>query len=151
MATDSSNLALISLIVAGLAVFFGPLVQLIIAKAQIRSTVLSANRQRWIDQLRELISEIITGVPELLTHAEMNTIDTAAGIEKSVRIQFCRSKLALMLNPLEEDHVRLLHLVDKAIDMMSKPDSPNPLLFDEITKLSQKILKQEWIRVKANK
>jgi hypothetical protein len=150
MTTEPSTLALISLIIAGLAVFFGPLVQLIIAKAQIRSTVLSATRQRWIDQLRELISEIITGVPELLAHAELSTIDTAAGIEKSVRIQFCRSKLALMLNPLEADHVRLLYLVDRAIDMMSKPEPPNPFLFDEITKVSQKILKQEWTHVKAN-
>jgi hypothetical protein len=57
--------AVLPLVVAALAVLFGPIIQLVIAKAQIRASVLSTNRQRWIDQLREQLAEFIMAVAEL--------------------------------------------------------------------------------------
>src|ERR1700743_789666 len=54
---DPSLIGLVSAATALVASITGPLVTLYIGRAQIRASVRSANRQRWIDAFRELISQ----------------------------------------------------------------------------------------------
>jgi len=71
-------IAVISLVIAALAVFFGPLIQLRIARYQMRATadltekqlkntlsvaklqIISPIRQHWIDDLRDNVAELIS-------------------------------------------------------------------------------------------
>src|SRR5277367_5082703 len=49
---------IISSLTALVAVIVGPLIQLRVAKRQIRSTTISANRQAWINTLRDNLATI---------------------------------------------------------------------------------------------
>jgi hypothetical protein len=61
--------------IALVAVIVGPLIQLRIAKRQIRSATVSANRQAWINTLRDNLATIRLTVPTCANCApHINTI-----------------------------------------------------------------------------
>lgn len=149
MPTLTSALPFLSLVVAALAVFFGPLIQLFIAKSQIRATVLSANRQRWIDELRQLLAEFVTLAGELNAVARMKMYDGQNTINKTSKMQLCKTKITLMLNPNEDDHQKLLGLLRDAARGIHSAEDEDRTNIPAIIALSQSILKREWVRVKA--
>ena len=55
---DPLILSLISACTALVASIAGPVVTLMVAKRQFSANVLSANRQKWIDALREALADI---------------------------------------------------------------------------------------------
>ena len=57
---DSALLSLISACTALVASIAGPFVTLIVAKRNFNATVLSANRQKWIESLRDMLAELIS-------------------------------------------------------------------------------------------
>jgi hypothetical protein len=90
----------LSLVVAGLAVFVGPIISLQIARRQVASSLQVANkqitapmRQSWINSLRDLLAELtsigVVGVPEDQTHA-------ATRLERMTHLQY---RVQLMPNP----------------------------------------------------
>ncbi len=141
--------AVLPLVIAALAVFFGPLIQLSIAKRQIRATVLSANRQRWIDELRQLLAEFVTLAVELNTIARTGMYSGQNTLDKTAKMQLCRTKIALMLNPAEKDHQLLLVLVGDAAKGIHQAGYEDKTDIPAFIALSQSILKREWVRVKA--
>ena len=141
--------AVLPLIVAALAVFFGPMIQLIIAKGQIRASVLSTNRQRWIDQLREQLAEVVVAVAELGAYHKGRVADGPLILQRTREMQLCKCKIKLMVNPKEEDHRRLLELLDEATAGITKDGGERTADLPAIVALSQAILKREWERVKA--
>ncbi len=149
MFNSSSSVEIISLLIAALAVFFGPLIQLYIAKGQIRASTLSANRQRWIDQLREQIAEFITVATELNTNAQFSFYDDRTVIQKTREMHLCKSRIKLMLNPKEEDHSTLLELLNNASIGITQSAEEDKTDIPAIVAVSQAILKREWERVKA--
>lgn len=151
MPTSTDALSLLSLVVAALAVFFGPLIQLFIAKKQIRATVLSANRQRWIDELRQLLAEFVTLAGELNAVARVGIYDGQNTVDKTSKMQLCRMKIMLMLNPAEDDHQRLLVLLQDAARGIHQSDDEDKTNIPAVVALSQSVLKREWVRVKATK
>jgi ABC-type transport system involved in cytochrome bd biosynthesis fused ATPase/permease subunit len=52
----------ISAITALVAVIVSPIISIYIAKRQVHASVVSANRQKWIDSLRDQLADLITGV-----------------------------------------------------------------------------------------
>lgn len=158
MAPQSSSLPalwfwfpLLSLVVAAIAVFFGPLIQLFIAKAQIRASVLSANRQTWINELREQIAAFIILAMDLKAHFEFELFDRPTFLQKLSEMRLRYITVNLMLNPKEADHRRLVELLQNAIDVGRKGVEPEKMNVPGIVELSQTILKREWERVKATK
>ena len=151
MPTPTSALPLLSIVIAALAIFFGPLIQLFIAKSQIRATVLSANRQRWIDELRQLLAEFVTLAGELNAIRQMKMYDGQSTIDKTSKMQLCKTKITLMLNPNEEDHQKLLELLRDAARGIHASEDEDKTNIPAIIALSQSILKREWVRVKATK
>ena len=136
-------------LVALAAVVIGPVVIFRVAKRQIVSPI----RQKWIDELRDLMSTLLSkcktvlilrkGVG-LLAKDETNEVLFS-------EILYLEQKLALMLNPRESDHQNLFkvvgwitdevqHGVDNIIEFGSK--------LDEATCICQEVLKREWKRVK---
>jgi hypothetical protein len=57
---DPVFISLVSACTALVASIVGPMVTLSVAKRQINASVLSANRQRWIESLRDLVAELIS-------------------------------------------------------------------------------------------
>ena len=57
---DSALLSLISACTALVASIAGPFVTLFVAKQNFNATVLSTNRQKWIESLRDMLAEFIS-------------------------------------------------------------------------------------------
>lgn len=149
----------LALIVAGLAVFVGPAIQLYIARRQIGATVRASNRQKWIDSLREHIAEFLTATVWLFAtrHLTAGSDDSLlkweARTEKRERLRHLEYLITLMLNPTEADHRSLIGLLDQLREhALARPEVMNKselnTLRDQTVSLAQKIFKSEWERVK---
>jgi len=150
-----SLLPILSLIVAALAVFFGPLISWLVAKNQTESSLRISNkqviapiRQAWINELRNLLAEI-TGKCD---HYWASGFEDREDAEYQ-HITELVSKLTLYINPTEEDHKALLHQVKEMESGLSGGGSrENDERFwkahKATVKLGQTILKKEWERVK---
>lgn len=145
----------VSALTALVAVIVSPVVSIYVARRQIRASVVSANRQKWIDQLREQLAELITSIRFLNLHRSLDHISEAEWIERFQRTFLIESKINLLLNSNESDHITLSKTVREAIATMletkEKKETSRKVvdLTDSIVKQSQAILKREWERVKT--
>lgn len=149
--------ALISSFSALIGVSIGSIVSLRISKRQFSATVLSANRQEWINTLRDTIAEFQSSVVMVSTdtfykHDKPSAQDYLKKIE---RVSFLRAKTTLLINPSEDDHKKLVEIVDRAftVGLSRKPDTPDEMgnLQKSLVTVAQAILKREWNRVKEGK
>jgi hypothetical protein len=137
------------------AVIIAPLVTYRTAARQIRANVVSANRQAWIDKLRDELAELF----ELLTWRFLQRPGTLSGeeghryeAEKRSRIRLLMNKVKLRLNPLESDSQTLLDLLkglnEAAIRGSGDEESDFDGIMEKAVATAQTILKKEWTRVK---
>jgi hypothetical protein len=158
---DALLISLVSACTALVASVIGPMVTLTVAKRQIAASVISTNRHRWIEGLRDMIAEIISLlVAAVVVKAKWQTRwDQGRGplnedpvmLAKLERIVLARSKIDLLLNPSEPDHQRLreaIHVAFKRLQSEQSVDSDTESDIETITQLAQSILKREWLRVK---
>lgn len=162
--TETASLPVLSLIVAALAVFFGPLISWFVAKRQTEVALKNADkqsftslriankqiiapmRQAWINNLRDLLAELLGKCEHYW----------AAGFEdredqEYQRITELKNKLALFINPNEKDHLALLEQAQTMIGGIGCGKSGDEKFWTahkSTMELSQKILKTEWNRVK---
>jgi hypothetical protein len=159
---DPLVLSLVSACTALAASILGPAVTLAVAKRQINANVLSANRQKWIESLRDLLAELISlftlaGVLRT-TWKEgwakgMGPVAADAALrEKLERLVLVTSKIRLMTNPSEADHQELYRAIETALERFKSDDelreADTHADVELITQLGQAILKREWQRVK---
>ena len=158
------DISILSLIVAVLAVFFGPVISWKIAKHQIcasaelardqmRSALEMSNkqitapmRQVWINKLRELLAEF-TSKAAIHYHTDLENFTVEAG----QRLSLLEAHIQLMLNPNEKDHKDLETLMRGMVDKVLSEKRGQSEFEDLRTKmiaLSREILKREWDRVK---
>ncbi|MEB1528148.1 hypothetical protein [Xanthomonas sp. WHRI 7945] len=158
------DISILSLVVAALAVFFGPLVSWQVAKHQIRSAsnlstaqtsaalltsnkqIIAPMRQAWINNLRDLLSELLSSTLHYYVSGYEDRTD-----QEYQRVTLLEHKVKLMLNPKEEDHQHLEERIRNMIASIEQHpkfanDFPDP--HDEIVSLSRQVLKREWDRVK---
>lgn len=158
---DALLISLISACTALVASIVAPFVTLAVARRQFNANVLSANRQKWIETLRDMVAELIALiVTALVVKAKwQGTWDQGRGalssdptlIEKLERLVLIQSKIRLLLNPTEPDHQRLDQAIDAAIKRLRPEESVDAEMeadIQTITALAQSILKREWQRVK---
>ena len=145
----------ITALIALLAVVVGPFVAIIVARWQIRATVVSSNRQNWINDLRERISEFIT-----LAHTIIIKRQTMAQTEEPLTHDYhsiyrLSNIIELMLNPKENEHTILLKLILGTLAATSANlETASPVIIkntEQILVLSKQILKKEWEKVKKGK
>jgi hypothetical protein len=154
----AETVAIISAVTALFAVLLGPLVSMWAAQRHSRVAVLSANRQVWINALRDLISEYIS-ISGLIHAGDWSNRTEIEFDKKMERLALLSAKIRLMLNPKEEDHQRLSKLLGDLLLTMGgraaagdKRDAQKArTLVNELVPLSQSILKREWERVKRVK
>ena len=158
---DPLLISIISACTALVACIAGPIVTLTVAKRQINANVLSANRQKWIESLRDAISELIgllvtalvvkSGWHEQWEGGRGILNKNAALLDKVERMVFTESKIRLLINPTEPDHQRLLAAIETALARLRSEkadDGGTEKDIQIITQLAQAILKREWQRVK---
>ncbi len=138
------------MLVALCAVIVGPIVTFKVAKRQL----ISPMRQKWIDELRELMSQLLSESRKVVVLSEGYGLLDAEKTDESAfhKILYIEQKLGLMLNPNEAEHSELLKLV-RVIAEDVQLGAGDLIKFgsriDEAEKLCQKILKHEWERVKS--
>jgi hypothetical protein len=144
-----SALAVLAAVMTALAAtIITPIIPYFTARKQIRATLVSANRQAWINALRDELAELF----ELLTWRLLQRPGTLSGeegykyeAEKRSRIRFLINKIRLRLNPLEPDSQALLEYLSK---LCSADESTFDELMERAVAKGQEILKTEWRRVK---
>lgn len=144
-------LAILSAATALFAVVLGPLVSIWAARRQSRVSVLSANRQAWINTLRDLIAECMA-ISGFIHIADWSDRKQSEFDEKMERFALVVAKIRLMLNPSEQDHKRLSEMLGQLMNSMRSIKEKDPVkgaqLMKDFVPLSQTILKREWERVK---
>lgn len=154
--------ALIAASGAIVGVIIGAVVSFLIARQQFKGTVLSANRQHWINTLRDSIADFQTKVKIATTEAKLAAYEATSvaadpkGFDEALRtMRLLTNKVALLINPEEEDHAELLDLMKKLEDLCINgdvnDDEGQEKLQSAITSIGQKVLKREWKRVKRGK
>jgi len=158
---DPLTISLVSACTALVASIVGPLVTLAVARRQFNATVLSANRQKWIESLRDMLAELVSLlVAALVIKSEWRDkwdrgrpafkADSRL-IDKLERIVFAQSKITLLLNPTQSDHRKLVQVIDAALKRLQSEQATDEETAGDIaaiTELAQSILRREWQRVK---
>lgn len=146
--------ALFASITALVSVLLGPLVSIWVAQKQARVSVLSGNRQAWINSLRDQIAEFIS-VLAVMHSANWTSRTDKDYDDEFKRILLLSFKVQLMLNPEEEDHKKLSDLLVAAQSTLSNAEGNNSTegakITCDIVPLAQSILKREWVRVKTTR
>jgi hypothetical protein len=152
MSIDSG---IVSAITALVVVIVSPLISIYVAKKQINSTVLSANRQAWINCLRNELAELVTIVRHVPPAYAANSITNPEAISKHGELTEKIELVKLLINPNEPDHQELVRLISSAgvqvknaINKMQGKAPEMEQAANRIVFQSQIILKREWIRVK---
>ena len=149
----AETVALIASITALFAVLLGPLVSIWVAQRQSRVTVLSTNRQAWINALRDLIAEYFS-ITALIHSGDWSSRTDVEFDQKLERLALLDAKIRLMLNPTEPDHQQMSNLLGVLRATMggragaARDIEKAKAICNELLPLSQSILKCEWERVK---
>jgi hypothetical protein len=159
-------LQIVTAVTAFAAVIIGPLLtrrQIAsaeeIARLQIRASVVSTNRQDWINTLRDAIAEFLSKEAMARTFNRLHHAD-AESLGRIQEVLRLNCKITLLINSRESDHARLVKLIDKMTNSINGSNktsdelrqidaSINDLRIETVT-LSQAILKREWERVKSS-
>lgn len=145
-ATFSAATALVAVIV-------GPAVSMYVARRQIRASVVSTSRQKWIDSLRDDLAQVYTAIHVLGLQRSLDTISNEELHARMAELTLLESRITLRLNPNEEDHQTILSSIRESIQAMgagsetAKRTAVQTQLV-HLQKSAQVSLKREWQRVK---
>ena len=122
--------------------------QINIAARNSRATVVSANRQKWIDAIRDDVAEFISTRSQLtsLTYAgslERSGQDALLTEERTLRnkLVMLQARIDMRLNHTESDHLELL-------SALSRYDQETSVESDKLLRATgRKIFKVEWTRL----
>jgi hypothetical protein len=121
-----------------------------IAELNNRTQVLSNNRQAWINTLREEIAQYLADLHILQFEKLLGNERDKTNCSLALKNAYSRrNKIQLLINPEESDHQQLVAMVYDALTATSKTVEELCDIEANIIMITQKILKREWIRVKA--
>ena len=158
--TNSQNITLyiaaFSFAATVIGVMIGSISSYYISKRQFQSTVIATKRQEWINSLRDTISEylsVLVTLDKFYTMTDMHLRlkdedkkELTITVEKATLL---RAKINLLINPNEDDHKRLSSLIkDALVNLTERQITDLDNCITEITNLGQKILGDEWRKVK---
>ena len=157
---DPSLISIISATTALMASIAGPLVTLYVARMQIRASVRSGNRQRWIDEFRDAISIFCGQIAATTQVREKVFKDGRISISEQhellrefERLIFTATKIRLMVDPGDGDHARLIASIDELLMMFRTATSDEDVQEVartsalQIVEMSLGIIRREWLRV----
>jgi hypothetical protein len=153
----AARAAILSALAAVAALIISPLITFWTTRSQIRANLVSANRQAWINALRDDLSELF----ELVTWLFLLRPGTHSGeegykyvAERRSRIRLLKNRVRLRLNPTEDTSAALLSSIEKLHSLAhggATGDDREVEFNDQMETAvanAQEILKSEWKRVK---
>jgi hypothetical protein len=158
----SALVGLVSASTALAASIVGPMVTLKVARRQFSATVISGNRHKWIEALRDDLAELISLLATALVvkskwkdnwkegRAPLNA--EPALLDKFERIVLAQARIQLLINPGDADHQHLSEAIESAASRLRSEDALDTEMEADIrtiVRLAQLILKREWQRVKT--
>lgn len=145
---------ILSLIVALLAVFVGPLVSWLITKRQLESAeriaarhIVSPMRQTWVTELRQRISELAGSA----LHYFFAGFEDRSDAEYR-RLTQLEQEVTLMLSPEAPEHQALMLAIREMLRALSggkEHDDAFIAAHAHVTRLGRDVLRAEWRRVKT--
>jgi hypothetical protein len=156
---DATLVGFVSALTALIASIARPIVTLYVARSQFKVTVRSANRQRWIDEFRDLIAhfcaEIATSaqVREKIVRDGRIVIQAESAFSSFEKLIYTANKVRLMINPLEHQHQKLLEVMNGLVVRFRTASAEDDLqsegqeIVRKIVTMSVEIIRREWLRV----
>jgi hypothetical protein len=159
---DPGLVGLVSAATALVASFAGPVITLHIGRLQIRASVLSVNRQKWIDSFREAVATFCSQVAasvhlreKFVRDGKVHVSSDAEVIGRFEALIFTLAKIRLLVDPADEDQRKMLALMQEQIDTLrttAQDADITPRIEAtgaRIIDASVIILRKEWARVKS--
>lgn len=149
IAEPSLIVACISATIAFISVIVGPIISLKISKRQLIFPI----RQKWIEDLREVMSEILSECQKAIIVDEGQGLLSKKDVDEKLlgRLMYLEQKLRLILNPIDNDHIELMKHVREITDAVHH-GSRNLIDFGTnvgcAAEATQKIMRDEWSRIK---
>lgn len=156
---DAITIALVSAATALVSAIIGPFVSLRVAARQIRASVISNNRERWSEALRDSVAEYVAlaltaaMVRQAMDGDPLKAVRNDHDLREIVeRIVLVKHKILLMANPAEKSASDLCDVVEATYQLLLL-DAPPTLVTirakaEEITRAGRNVLREEWARVK---
>jgi hypothetical protein len=149
-------------IVAFLIGFSSAIINILVSKNQrkisiqaINKDILSKNRQEWINTLRDSVSQYLSSheLSKLIRQYDKKNKNTQPEYKEEFKSwQLLYYKIKLLLNPNEGNSkklIELMTLLNLATDYSSmSKEAEYERIKNEIIKVTQIILKEEWEKVK---
>lgn len=136
-----------------LAALLGPLAGYLAARHQSHRSVVSVNRQKWVDELREEIADFLGQVSEMEPMLKMlgKTKDEIPGLTDLItQSGVLIARIELRLNPLENDHKELLGQLKECVRIAAQGGDLYAARTEALIR-AKRVLKREWQVVKAGR
>jgi hypothetical protein len=154
-ALAASLSALVALLAGGV---IAPFVSFAIAKRQIRASVVSTNRQAWINALRDDLAEMLE-LAFAHFYLREGTLSGEEGLrynyEQRTRLRLLENRIRLRLNPNETPNQELLSFLRQVRRLSVARDPAAESDFEQAMERAivkaQEILRAEWRRVKTGR
>ena len=136
----------------------GPFVSIVVSSRQIRASLVSGNRERWIEALRDTIAEYVGLALSVRAICEVRQEDALSALRESPeliqlgeRLAQAKNRIELMINPGEPEQRELSERIERVYrhiigDFGSAREIGS--MTDDITRAGRAVLKSEWARVK---
>ena len=156
---DVLTIAFVTACTALISAVVGPAVSYLVARRQIRASVITNNRERWTEALRDSVAEYVA----LLLSASMVKLTIAEDPLKALgedhallqvfeRTVLVKNKIMLLTNPNESRYMELCKVIEATYQSLISDDPQDlPKIYsasEAITRAGREVLKAEWIRVK---
>jgi hypothetical protein len=156
---DALAIAFVTACTALVSAVVGPLVSYVVARRQIRASVISSNRERWTEALRDSVAEYVALVLSAsLVKQAMGRDALKAMSEDHALLQIVertiliKNKIMLMTNPNESRYAELCNVVEATYQTLISDDPEVHAKIhtdsEAITRAGREVLKAEWARVK---
>lgn len=120
------------------------------AREQIRASTIVASRQRWIDELRSELSKLIGVLLQLQITLELGDDEHhKIWIQEVIAASALEGKIALMLNPNEEEHENLVIVIRAALnEIRNGKEIDWGKCSTDILNAGRIVLKSAWDQIK---
>src|SRR5262245_24101667 len=118
-------IAFVTSVTALMAAMLGPLVSLLVARMQIRASVVSNSRERWIETLRDAVAEYVallltaSLVKQAMESDPVKAVTERADLRQTFeRIVMIKNKILLMVNPREDGYTELRQKIEASYELL---------------------------------
>ncbi|HEY2598226.1 MAG TPA: hypothetical protein VGJ79_07075 [Candidatus Dormibacteraeota bacterium] len=154
------EISLVTAATALVASVMGPLVTLTVARRQFQANVIATNRQKWIDEFRDRVSELLSliNAAQLIKRHSAQSWRGGVGAAESLGVAdkfekafMALSEVRLLTNASDPEHQRLNDALASALEHVQHEelrDVELDVCIDDVIALGRTIIRQEWGRVK---